>query len=333
MGDNMTSAKLGNYIREKRTSKGLTLRGLAELAGLSFSHLSKIERGEHQPSDETIEVLAKSLDISKSELFSIKNFTDDELNFWREIYIKNNVANTNPFDRENVTDSEVITYRNNIVHKSYSDIITTDYDKNITHVEVKGKVNTSGKFSKIIDEYRVSLDDKVLFAWEDVILEFIQKGLTPEDVRSRVNSNSKNKLMEMAFGVIAAQNNMFSNEVQYHHIKSTEGKESTHTINAYNNYLESQGYYNKLIYGYMNTYFNQPNPNPFEDRLLRKKFPIEYDYQRDLFNGVQVNLKCADGYIINNVKYYTGGYAGDVLHAEEKAQKYIDKQLKHFRQI
>jgi hypothetical protein len=79
-------------------------------------------------------------------------------------------------------------------------------------------------------------------------------------------------------------------------------------------------------------YFRQKNANPFEDRLLRKKFPLEYDYQRDLFGGVNVSLKCADGHRINNVAYFNGGYGGKIDAAEEKARKYIKEHLEHFKQ-
>lgn len=52
---------LGNVIRSKRKELGMTLRKLAKASSLSFSYLSKVERGESQASRETIQSLADVL--------------------------------------------------------------------------------------------------------------------------------------------------------------------------------------------------------------------------------------------------------------------------------
>ena len=60
---------LGGRLRELRTWRDLSLRATAELAGLSESHLSRIERGE-RPVDRrsTLEALARALQVAPSEL-------------------------------------------------------------------------------------------------------------------------------------------------------------------------------------------------------------------------------------------------------------------------
>jgi transcriptional regulator with XRE-family HTH domain len=59
---------IGRRVRQIRYSRGKSLRVVAGLAGISKSHLSKIERGEHAPSLRQIVALANALEIAPSEL-------------------------------------------------------------------------------------------------------------------------------------------------------------------------------------------------------------------------------------------------------------------------
>ena len=67
----MTSLKadLGEYLREQRHSARLSLRQLAEVAGVSNPYLSQIERGLKKPSAEILQQLAKGLRISAESLY------------------------------------------------------------------------------------------------------------------------------------------------------------------------------------------------------------------------------------------------------------------------
>lgn len=65
----MNVRELGEYIREQRTSSRLTLRKLAETAGISFPYLSQIERGVRRPSAEMLQAIAKGLRISAETLY------------------------------------------------------------------------------------------------------------------------------------------------------------------------------------------------------------------------------------------------------------------------
>jgi transcriptional regulator with XRE-family HTH domain len=64
-----TVESLGEYLREQRVSARLTLRQLAELAGVSNPYLSQIERGLRRPSAEVLQQLAKALRISAEQLY------------------------------------------------------------------------------------------------------------------------------------------------------------------------------------------------------------------------------------------------------------------------
>ncbi|WP_261819221.1 helix-turn-helix domain-containing protein [Nocardioides sp. OK12] len=60
---------LGDYLKEQRTSAQLSLRQLAEQAGVSNPYLSQIERGLRKPSAEVLQQLAKALRISAEQLY------------------------------------------------------------------------------------------------------------------------------------------------------------------------------------------------------------------------------------------------------------------------
>jgi len=61
---------VGQRIREYRLKKGLSQEELAHRAELHTAHLGRIERGEKNPTLESIEKIANALEISFEELFS-----------------------------------------------------------------------------------------------------------------------------------------------------------------------------------------------------------------------------------------------------------------------
>lgn len=60
---------LGVYLREQRVAAQLSLRQLAERAGVSNPYLSQIERGLRKPSAEILGSLADALDLSAEALY------------------------------------------------------------------------------------------------------------------------------------------------------------------------------------------------------------------------------------------------------------------------
>jgi len=62
----------GKRVREHRKAKGLTQRELADLVGINFTYLSKIENDkleqDQSPRSDTIESLAQALDADTDEL-------------------------------------------------------------------------------------------------------------------------------------------------------------------------------------------------------------------------------------------------------------------------
>ena len=64
-----TVESLGDYLKDQRVAAHLTLRQLAEQAGVSNPYLSQIERGLRRPSAEVLQQLAKALRISAEQLY------------------------------------------------------------------------------------------------------------------------------------------------------------------------------------------------------------------------------------------------------------------------
>ena len=60
---------VGLYLRALRQERGLSLRALAALCGLSANTISLIERGESSPSVSTLHRLAKALGVHITEFF------------------------------------------------------------------------------------------------------------------------------------------------------------------------------------------------------------------------------------------------------------------------
>jgi len=63
--------RFGQTIRALRKQKGLTQEKLGELSGLNQSYIGDIERGQRNPSLETVNNLCRALGLSVSETFNL----------------------------------------------------------------------------------------------------------------------------------------------------------------------------------------------------------------------------------------------------------------------
>ena len=70
---------LGEFLREQRRQAQLSLRQLAEVAGVSNPYLSQIERGLRKPSAEILQQIAKGLQISAETLYVRAGILDEEV--------------------------------------------------------------------------------------------------------------------------------------------------------------------------------------------------------------------------------------------------------------
>ncbi|HEX7169558.1 MAG TPA: XRE family transcriptional regulator [Rubrobacter sp.] len=64
----VSSGRLGERVRDLRRGRGLTLNGLAELSGVSRAMISKLERGEKNPTLVVAAKLAEGLGVTLSRL-------------------------------------------------------------------------------------------------------------------------------------------------------------------------------------------------------------------------------------------------------------------------
>ena len=60
---------VGQFIRHQRERSAMSLRKLADLAGISNPYLSQIERGLRKPSADILKSVAKGLSISAETLY------------------------------------------------------------------------------------------------------------------------------------------------------------------------------------------------------------------------------------------------------------------------
>jgi transcriptional regulator with XRE-family HTH domain len=68
---------IGGYIREQRDQAQMSLRQLAQAAGVSNPYLSQVERGLRRPSAEILGRIAQGLRISAETLYVQAGILDD----------------------------------------------------------------------------------------------------------------------------------------------------------------------------------------------------------------------------------------------------------------
>ena len=69
---------VGDFIRNQREIASMSVRKLAELAGVSNPYLSQIERGLRRPSAEILQQLANALKISVESLYVRAGLLSDD---------------------------------------------------------------------------------------------------------------------------------------------------------------------------------------------------------------------------------------------------------------
>ncbi len=70
---------LGAYLREQRQNAQMSLRQLAEVAGISNPYLSQIERGLKRPSADILQQIAHGLQLSAESLYVRAGILDERI--------------------------------------------------------------------------------------------------------------------------------------------------------------------------------------------------------------------------------------------------------------
>ena len=73
-------ADLGTFIRQQRERANISLRKLADKAGISNPYLSQIERGLRKPSAEILKSIARGLSIQAESLYSRAGLLEEGFN-------------------------------------------------------------------------------------------------------------------------------------------------------------------------------------------------------------------------------------------------------------
>jgi transcriptional regulator with XRE-family HTH domain len=73
----VTVNSIGEYIREQREQAKISMRQLAQTAGVSNPYLSQIERGLRKPSADILQQIAKGLRISAEALYVQAGILED----------------------------------------------------------------------------------------------------------------------------------------------------------------------------------------------------------------------------------------------------------------
>lgn len=89
---------LGEILKERRRAKGLTLKQVSDMSGVSTSYLGRIERGERFPSGRILWRLAEPLGFTESDLLKLAGFmsrddSDDRIERFKK-EIKREIAET-----------------------------------------------------------------------------------------------------------------------------------------------------------------------------------------------------------------------------------------------
>jgi len=74
---NVTVNSIGEYIREQREQAKISMRQLAQSAGVSNPYLSQIERGLRKPNADILQQIAKGLRISAEALYVQAGILED----------------------------------------------------------------------------------------------------------------------------------------------------------------------------------------------------------------------------------------------------------------
>ncbi|MEC0370001.1 helix-turn-helix domain-containing protein [Paenibacillus chibensis] len=74
----MINTRFGDYIRLIRTTRGLSLRDISSLTGISFSQIAKFERGEARPRYSTVVQFAEGLGLAVGETLIAAGYVPEE---------------------------------------------------------------------------------------------------------------------------------------------------------------------------------------------------------------------------------------------------------------
>lgn len=124
---------LGDYLRNERKKRNMSLRDFSELLGISHTYLNKLENGKDprngkpvSPTIETLNEISKSLNVSLEYLLKMAGYVDNDNSLQDPLYFstpqealsfilkQEMVANFGGYDLETMSDDEIMDMANDI---------------------------------------------------------------------------------------------------------------------------------------------------------------------------------------------------------------------------
>lgn len=90
--DELADNEFGEYIKSARKERNMTLVEMSQAADISFSQLSKIERGQSVPTKAKVESIAEALGLDTQALLLMAGYADDDIK--RVAYETTNIVST-----------------------------------------------------------------------------------------------------------------------------------------------------------------------------------------------------------------------------------------------
>ncbi|TZE81977.1 helix-turn-helix domain-containing protein [Calorimonas adulescens] len=129
--EEIKDVEIGANIKKYRKQAGLTQQELADKANISRSYLADVENGRYNPSLETLNSIAKVLNIKVSDI--LNGDTDKEIQFktpqeaMRFILGQPSIMGFGGFDINKMSDEEIIDFANELLRQL--ELISYKYKK------------------------------------------------------------------------------------------------------------------------------------------------------------------------------------------------------------
>ncbi len=76
--DDAVLRAFGEFVRAQRRLAQVSQRNLAQMAGVSDSYLSQLERGNYRPSPQVVKSIAEAFNLEPRQLYMMLGFIDDD---------------------------------------------------------------------------------------------------------------------------------------------------------------------------------------------------------------------------------------------------------------
>jgi SOS regulatory protein LexA len=210
----------GAFLKQLRKNKGLTIRQLEKLSGVSNAYLSQIENGKRgMPNPEILKKIHGPLGVGYDDLMERAGYISPEL---RSELLPETIQTMESYNElseliSNAADifvGSVTTADGSIKNEFKQMIMLVDELENHLHNgDLNELLNQPNVMHKLIDY--LTLDEKIRFL-NSIIKDFVDRDINPKDVfksnEEKIYENSVHILRVPVLGLIAAGQPILANE-------------------------------------------------------------------------------------------------------------------------